>query len=79
VPPAARLGLKEVRGDVPLQVVDRCEGKLTRGGDRLPGRQSDEQRADQPRPLRRSDELHVVEPVARLLQGGADHDVDELG
>ena len=54
-----RLGLEEVGGDVPLQVVDRDQRQAARRGDRLRGADPDQQRADQararpsPRPPRR--------------------------
>ena len=44
------------RRDVPAQVVDRRERQPARPGDRLAGREADEQRADQARALRRRDE-----------------------
>ena len=54
-------GAKEVRRDVPLQMVDRRERQLARGRERLGGGQADQQRADQPGPLRRGDQLDLLE------------------
>ena len=60
-----RLGLEEVRGDVALQVVDRRQRQPARGREPLRRRDADQQRADQPRPLRDRDQLDVVERRAR--------------
>ena len=68
-----RLGLEEVGGDVALQVVDRDQRQPARGGDRLRGRDADQQRADQPRPGGRGDRVDVVEGHPGLAQGGLDH------
>ena len=44
-----------------LQVVDRRERQAPCGGQPLRGRDTHEQRADEPRPLRDRDQLDVVE------------------
>ena len=62
------LGLEEERGDVTVQVVDRRERKPQRPRERLRRRQPDEQRADQPGPLRDGDPLDPVEPEAGLAR-----------
>ena len=70
------LGLKEQRGDVAVQVVDRSEWQPPRPGERLRRRQSDEERADQPWALRDRDPFDPVEPdpglAERLAQDGRD-------
>ena len=69
---------QEVRRDVALEVVDRRERQAARGGDRLRGRDADEQRADEPRPLRDADERDVVERRAGAAQRVVDRGVGEL-
>ena len=72
------LRLQEQRGDMAVQVVDRSEGKPQRPRERLRRRQPDEQRADQPGPLRDGDPLDPVEPDAGLVERLAQHRRDEL-
>ena len=73
-----RLRLEVRRGDVALQVIDRRERQPPRGGQPLGGRDADEQRADEPGPLRDRDELDVVEPHAGAGERVVDDGVDEL-
>ena len=71
-------GCEVQRGDVPVEVVDPDERQATRPRDRLRGGDADEQRADQPRPLRHGDAVDVVERRARLGERLADDRRDEL-
>ena len=73
-----RVRLEVERGDVPVEVVDRDERQPPRPRERLRGGEPDEQRADQPRPLRHGDAVDVVERRARLGERLADHRRDEL-
>ena len=73
-----RVGLQVVGGDVAVQVVDRHERESAGGGERLRGRDADEQRADQPRALRHGDLLDVVERGAGAVERVVDDRVDEL-
>ncbi len=77
---AVRLGVavQEVRRDVPLDVVDGGERKLTRGGEPLRGRESHEQRSHEAGPLRGGDEIHVIERRASLAQRLGDDRVRDL-
>ncbi len=59
---------EEVRGDVALQMVDGRERQLARGGERLRGRQPDEQRADQARALGGGDEVDLIQRRRRLRE-----------
>ena len=61
-----------------LQVVDRDERQLAPPGQRLGGRQPDEQRTDQPRALSDGDRLDVVQARLRLAERLSDHRQDEL-
>ncbi len=61
-----------------VQVVDRHERQPAGGGERLRGRDADEQRADQPRALRHGDLLDVVERGAGAVERVVDDRVDEL-
>ena len=63
---------------VPVQVVHRHERQPARGGERLRGRDADEQRADQPGSARDRDLLDVVEPRAGPLERVGGHRVDQL-
>ena len=72
------LGLEIERGDVAVQVVDRGERQPPRPGERLRGRQPDEERADQPRALRDRDPLDPVEPDTGLAERLAQDGRDEL-
>ena len=72
-------GCEEVRRHVPVQVVDRHERQLGGRSERLRGRQTDQQRADQARagwsrPPRRRPRSPVPACVERLV----DHRVDQL-
>ena len=67
-----RLRREEVGGDVALQVIDRDQRQAAGGGDRLRGRDADQEGADQPRPDRDRDRLDLVERHPGLLQRGAD-------
>jgi hypothetical protein len=73
-----RLGREEARRDVALEVIDGREWQPAGGGDALRGAEADQQRADQARPLRRGDELDVVEPRAGFGERRIDDGVDEL-
>ncbi len=73
-----RARLEVERGDVPVEVVDRHERQATRPRDRLRGGDADEQRADQPRPLRHGNAVDVVERRAGLGERLADDRRDEL-
>ena len=78
-PTRVRRGLaQEVRGDVALEVVDGRQRQPARGGDRLRGRDADEQRADEARPLRDRDEVDVGERRAGAAQRVVDGGVGEL-
>ncbi len=61
-----------------LQVVDRRERQPPRGGQPLGGRHADQQRADEPWPLRDRDELDVVQPHPGAGERVVDDGVDEL-
>ena len=63
-----RLGPERARHDVAVQVVDRHERQAPRGGDRLRGREPDEQGADQAGPAGHRHRVDVVEPGPRALQ-----------
>jgi hypothetical protein len=69
----------EVEGrDVPLEVVHGRERKTARPGQRLRGRDPDEERANEPRALRDRDEVGVVERGPSLLERSAYDRRDEL-
>ena len=55
------------RGDVPREVVDGHEGEAAGPGQRLRGREADEQRPHQARPAGHGDALHTIE---RRVRGG---------
>ena len=61
-----------------MEVVDGDEREPARPRDRLRGREADEQRPDQPRPLRDRDAVDVVERDARLPERLAQHRHDQL-
>ncbi len=63
---------------MPLQVVDRGEGQLARGGQRLARREAHQQRADEPRPLGGADQVDLVQRRAGLRQRPLDDRVDQL-
>jgi hypothetical protein len=73
-----RIGGEEVGRHVALQVVDRRQRKPARSRQPLGRRDPDQQRADEPRPLRHRDERDVVEPASRLPQRVVDDRVDQL-
>ena len=64
--------------DVPVEVIHGHQRQLARRGDGLRGRDSDEQRADQPGPARDRDRVDVVQPGAGPLQRVRGHRVDQL-
>ena len=66
------------RRDVPAQVVDGRERQPARPGDRLARGEAHEQRADQPRALRRRDERDLVERDRGVLERRLDDGADEL-
>ena len=63
-----RVVAERARHHVAVQVVHRHERQPPGGGDRLCRRHAHQQRADQPRPARDRDGVHVVEPGARALE-----------
>ncbi len=69
---------QEIGGDVTLQVIDRRERQLARGGESLCGGQPDEQRADETGALRGGDQLELIEPDGGLLQRALHDRVDDL-
>ena len=65
--------LEVERGDVPVQMVDRYERQPAAPGEPLGGREPDEQRADEPRPLRDRDPVDLVQrgpPASASLTTG---------
>src|SRR6185437_16884957 len=65
-------------GDVPVQVVDRSEREPASPGQRLRGRETDEERADEPRPGGDGDHVDIVEASAALGERRVDHGRYEL-
>jgi len=63
---------------VALQVIDRGERQPLRRGERLRRGEADEQRPDQPRALRRGDQLQLVQLDPSLVQRALDDRVDQL-
>src|SRR6185312_12948371 len=68
-----RFGLEEVGGDVALQVIDRDQRQPAGGGDRLRGRDPDQEGADQPGPGGGGDRLDVVQSHPGLAERRLDH------
>ncbi len=68
----------ERRADVSLQVVDGEQRQVALPGDRLGRADADQQRADEPGPLRHRDRVDVVERRLRLFQRLFDDDPDRL-
>ena len=73
-----RVGPEEERRDVAVQVVDGRERQAARPGQRLRGRDADEQCADEPGALRDRDRVDVVERRSRLAERLAHDRDDEL-
>ncbi len=59
--------------EVPVEVVDAYDGQAAAVGDRLGGREPDEQRTDEARPLGHGDRIHVVEAVGQGGEGPFEH------
>ena len=75
--------LESIRGeverrDVGPQMVDGDEREAPCPRERLCGRDPDEERPDQPRPLRDTHPVHVPERDPCVVEGGADHGGHEL-
>ena len=66
------------RRDVALEVVDGDERHTARPRDRLGGREADEQRADEARPLRHADAVDVLEAEPGVVERRANDGRDEL-
>ncbi len=72
------IGLEKERRDVPAQVIDGYERQATRPRKGFRGRDSDEQCADEARPLRHGDAIEILERHARLRECLANHRRDQL-
>ena len=75
---SSAFGLEKRRGDVAVQVIDGRERQLVRRGERLRGREADEQRRDQPRAAGDGDELDVGQPDAGAGERVVDDVADQL-
>ena len=73
-----RVGLEVERGDVAVQVVDGHERQPAAPGERLRGREADEQRADQAGALRDRDGLDVVQAGPGAVERLPEHRQHEL-
>ena len=61
-----------------FEMVDREEGEVVRGGDRLAGHRADDDAADQPRPGGRRHPVERIEADPGIRHGPRDHAVDGL-
>ena len=69
-----RVGLEVVRGDVPVEVVDRHEGQPAGGRKRLRRGQADQQRPDQAGTARDRDRAQVRQPHTPRAKRLLDYD-----
>ena len=69
---------EEERRHVAVQVIHRRQRHGERPGERLRSRQADEQRADEPGPARRGDEIDVASVASASCEGRLDDGRDEL-
>jgi hypothetical protein len=76
--PFPGLASDEVRRDMALEVVDRGERQLPRGGQRLGGGEAHQQRPNQAGTPRGGHQVEIPERRAGLLQGLSHHEVDEI-
>ena len=72
------LGLEVERRDVAMQVIDRHQRQVVRPSKRLRGREADEQRTDETRPLRDRDGVDLRKLDPGLTESLARHRDNEL-